>query len=113
MLPAVIRCLQITVVATITPGVYLNRPISSHPLKLVFLEHTQESDLGLDRKLSDLVQKDRAAFGQLEASETSLSCAGERPLLVPETAPKGSTWWDSSAIDTHKRTGRTRRPFVE
>src|SRR5271170_3477213 len=36
--------------------------------KFPFLQNSQEGDLGLGRKLSDLVEEDRAAFGQLEAS---------------------------------------------
>jgi hypothetical protein len=50
----------------------------------MFLEHTQESDLSFGSQLSNLVEKDRATFGQLEASETSLSCACERAFLVPK-----------------------------
>jgi hypothetical protein len=36
-------------------------------LKLAFLQNPQQSDLGLGRKLSDLVEEDRAAFGELKA----------------------------------------------
>jgi len=46
----------------------------------------QESDLGLGRELSNLIQKDRAAFGQLEASETSLNCACERAFSCPNSS---------------------------
>src|SRR6266480_909382 len=61
------RCRQITVCCHYHPDVCPNRPVSADPPKLVFLEHTQESDLSLGRQLSNLIQKDRTAFSQFEA----------------------------------------------
>jgi len=34
----------------------------------MFLQNTQQSDLGLGRKLSDFIEEDRASFSQLKAS---------------------------------------------
>src|SRR5207249_6134574 len=53
---------------------------SADPLELVLLEDAQELDLHLRRHLSDLIQKDGPAAGELKAAEASLGRARERAL---------------------------------
>src|SRR4029453_12434347 len=78
------RSLQITVGGNNHSNVCLDRMIPPDPLQFVLLQHTQECDLSLGRKLSYLVQKDRPAFGQFEATETSLNPACEPTFLMPD-----------------------------
>src|SRR5713101_2892212 len=59
--------LQIAVSGCNHPDVSLDGSNCTDALKLVLLKNTQESDLGFGRKLSDLVEEDRASFGQLKA----------------------------------------------
>ena len=50
------------------PHVYLQRLITADALELALLENAKEFSLKLERQLADLVEKDRAAVGELEAS---------------------------------------------
>src|SRR5207302_2008883 len=59
---------QIAVSGCNHPNISSDGSSRTDPLKLAFLQNTQESDLGLGRKLSDLVEEDGASFGQLKAS---------------------------------------------
>src|SRR5271156_5285674 len=47
---------------------------------LAVLEHAQQLSLEVRARLADLVEKQRAARGALEASEALANCAGERSL---------------------------------
>src|SRR5262249_27822055 len=99
------RRLQITVGRDNYSNVCLDRAIPPDTLKFVLLQHTQEGDLSLGGKLTDLVQKDRTAFGQLEATETSLNRARERTFLMPEQLRRDQRRRDRSAIHTHEGAG--------
>ena len=48
------------------------------------LEHPQQLGLCLHRHVADLIEKQRAAFGLLEAPDMSILRAGEGALLVAE-----------------------------
>ena len=50
----------------------------SHTLELLLLQDTQELDLDFGRQLADLVQKERAVIGQLEATNPALKRSRER-----------------------------------
>jgi len=50
----------------------------------VFLQDTQERDLGLGGELADFVEEDRTAFGQFKAPYTPLRGPRKRALLMAE-----------------------------
>ena len=60
------RSLQIAVSSSNHTNISSNGPGSTDTLKFVFLQNSQESDLSFGSKLSDLVEEDRASFGQLK-----------------------------------------------
>ena len=62
----------------------LQRLMSTDTLELPFLEHAQQRNLCLGGKLADLIEKDRAALGQLEAADAPLMRAGKCTLLMTE-----------------------------
>ena len=49
--------------------VHANRLAAADRLELLFLEHAQELDLGLERQLADLVEEQRSAVGDLEPAD--------------------------------------------
>jgi len=46
----------------------------------MLLQNTQQSDLGLGRKLSDLIQENRASSSQFKAAQSLLSCPVKAPF---------------------------------
>src|SRR5438874_13596588 len=55
--------LQVAVRGSNHPNISSDRSSRTDTFKLAFLQNTQEGDLGLGRKLSDLIEEDRASFG--------------------------------------------------
>src|SRR5262245_47048902 len=56
--------------------VRLDRSATADSLEFALLQHAQQHDLGLGGELADLVQEDRSALGQLEATLTPLQSSG-------------------------------------
>ncbi len=56
----------------------------AHALELALLQDAEQLRLQLQRRFADLVQKDGAVVGELEAADPLGDRTGERPLLVPE-----------------------------
>jgi len=54
------------------------------PFELALLQHPQELHLRADVDVADLVEKERSAFGELEAAFLPLIGSGKRALLVAE-----------------------------
>src|SRR5262245_3816621 len=63
------------------------------------LQNAQEPPLYLQRDLADLVQKDRAAVGQLEAPRLGRLGAGESALLVAEQLALDQRGRERRAVD--------------
>src|ERR1700677_415224 len=63
---------QIPIRSCYQTDVYRNRMIASHSLKLALLEHTQECDLSLHRKIADFIKEKCAAVSGLKPPHTSL-----------------------------------------
>ena len=78
------KFLEVSVCCTDQSEISLERLLAANPLKLSFLQNTQELCLEGQRNLSDLIKKNSAAMGQLETALPCRDCAGERPLLVSE-----------------------------
>src|SRR6266849_6684445 len=64
--------------------VYADGRAPTDPLEFALLQHAEQHDLGLGGEFADLVEEERAAVGQLEATLAPLQGSGERPLLVAE-----------------------------
>src|SRR5262249_59495939 len=64
--------------------VHADRSTPADTREFAFLQDTQQHDLGLGGQLADLVEEDRAAVGQLEATLASLQGSGEPALLMAE-----------------------------
>jgi hypothetical protein len=67
------------------------------------LQHAQELGLQLGLERGDLVQEQRAAVGQLEASQLALEGAGERALLVAEQLGLDQRVGDGGRVHGHER----------
>jgi len=63
-----------------------NGATAAHALDLPLLEHAQQRDLRLGRKVADLVEKDRSGMRQLEAARRCCSA----PVKAPFSWPKSS-----------------------
>src|SRR6267378_1137893 len=59
--------LQVTIGGSNHPNIRSDRSGSTDTFEFMFLQNTQECDLGLGRKLADFVEEDRASFSQLKA----------------------------------------------
>src|SRR5207247_5449594 len=57
---------------------------AANAVEFARLQHAQELGLRLQRQLADLIQKKRAAVGELEATTALLRGAGEGAFLVAE-----------------------------
>jgi hypothetical protein len=66
------------------PHIHLDGVIAAHALELAFLQHAQQLGLKGRRDLPDLIQKQRAAVGHLEAPLAQSDRAGKRSALVAE-----------------------------
>jgi len=65
----------------------------------VLLEHAQELDLGHGREIADLIEKDGAAVGELEASFFARDRSGKGPLFVTEEFRFDEIFRDGGAVD--------------
>ena len=70
------------------------------------LQHAQQLDLRRRRHLADLVEKQRAAIGELEAALAAIGRAGERALLVAEDLALEQRFGNGGAVDGDKRERR-------
>src|SRR5262249_9313336 len=66
------------------PDIGVPRPRAAEPFELALLQHPQQLRLNLERQIADLVEEQRAAVGELEASDLAGVGAGERALVVAE-----------------------------
>ncbi len=64
--------------------VHLDGFHAAHALELALLQHAQQLHLHVERQVADLVEKQGAAVGQLEAARSPRHRAGEGALLVSE-----------------------------
>src|SRR5260370_3514552 len=75
-------CLQVTVRGGNHSNICLDGSRSADALKFVFLQNTQESDLGPEGKLSDFIEEDRASLRHFEPAQAPLHRSGERALFM-------------------------------
>src|SRR5215470_5032772 len=64
--------------------IHFHAATTADELKLPFLEHAQQLRLQLERKLANLIEKERAAISERKATRPLCVGAGKSSLLVPE-----------------------------
>ena len=64
--------------------VHLHRALSAQPLESPVFKHSQQLGLGDKRQVADLIEEQRAAVGELDASGLAIVGAGERAFFVAE-----------------------------
>src|SRR6185503_15956652 len=86
---------------------------AAHALELLFLEDAQELGLQVGRDLADLVQQERAAVGELEATLAHLVRAGEGAALVTEELRLEQLLRQRRAVHADERTVLARAVLVD
>src|SRR5262245_60203442 len=71
------RTLQIAIGRGDHPDIGANRLASTNPFELPLLQHAQQCDLSLRRKLPNLIQKNGASLRQFETAESPVQGASE------------------------------------
>src|SRR6185295_9809362 len=66
------------------PDVDLVRLVAAESLEFLFLQHAEQLRLQLERNVADLVEKERALVGQLEAARFLCDRPGEGASLMTE-----------------------------
>src|SRR5271165_3075752 len=66
------------------PNICANRHAAANRCELTFLKHPQQSGLRVDRHVSNLVEKQRAALRLLKSPHAACGRPGERPFLMAE-----------------------------
>ncbi len=79
----------------------------------MLLQHAQQFHLRLGGQVTDFIQKDRAAIGDLETPVAVGDRAGERALDVAKQFALHKSGGNRAAIDAHKDVSGTPRPFVK
>ena len=90
---------QISVRCRYDPNIHRNGSRAAHTLDHMVLKGPQEPHLRLKGKLPELVEKQRAAVGQLKFAPHSAMRPGEGPFLVPEQRAVHERLRDGPAID--------------
>ena len=65
-------------------NIHMDGARAAQPFEFVLLQNPQELGLQFERNIADLVEKQRAAMGQLEAADALRNGAGERALFMAE-----------------------------
>src|SRR5581483_1865721 len=77
----------------------LDRLLAAHGIDLAFLKGAQQLDLRIERKLADLVEKERALVRLDELAGTLLGRSGKRALLVTEQDALDEILRDGAAVE--------------
>ena len=94
-------------------NIHTLRARGSHALEFPFLQNAEKLHLNLRRQVTDLVQEDRAAVGQLEAPLPHPHGAGERAFLMAEQLAFDERRRKRGAVDPHQRARMPPAPFVQ
>ena len=95
------------------PHVDPPRARGADPLDLAALEHAEQLGLLARLQRADLVQQQRAAFGQLEASDAVRPGVGERALHVTEHLALEEPLGEPAQVDRHERARGPRASRVD
>ena len=94
---------EIALAAGDDADVHGNGARAAEPLDGAVLQHPQELHLHRQRHVVDVVEKDGAALGELEASRAILDGAGEGAALVSEQLRLDQRFREQRAAHRHKR----------
>src|SRR4029079_10793717 len=78
------RDLKVDVRGADQSEVHIDQTIAAHRTILPLLQHSQQLGLQVRRHLTNLVEQQRAAFGELEQTDLVVASAGEGAFLVAE-----------------------------
>ncbi len=81
--------------------------------QLALLKDAQELGLGSNGHFAQLVQQERTAGGQLEASGAAFHGSGERAFFVAEQLALDERLWNCSAVDGDKGARFAGTEFVQ
>src|SRR6266850_2987841 len=101
--PRPYRFLEIAIRRRDHPHVHPGRPARPHGFELLLLENAKKLHLRLEGQLTDLVEEDRAAIGELEAADAALQGTGEGTLHMPEQLALDQARGDCAAVHLHQR----------
>ncbi len=94
--------LQILVGGCDDPYIHLHRLVATYPVELAIGQDPQQPGLHIQRHVADLVEKQGAAVGLLEAAVADVVGAGEGPLLVTEQLGFDEIFRDSRHVEGNK-----------
>ena len=98
--PAVYLLLQIAVGGHDQPDIQLDASGAGHPLDGLFLNQLQQLGLNVGRQLTDLIQKQCAAVGQLDLADlTGAGRAGKSALFIAEQLRFDEVFVKHRAVD--------------
>jgi hypothetical protein len=86
---------------------------AAHPLELALLQDAQELGLRFQRKLADLVEKQRAAIRDFEPAAPLLRRAGEGAFFVTEELALDEVTRNRCAVDLDQRALTAVAPLVD
>ncbi len=85
---------------------------ASESAQLAIFEDAQQLGLRADRHFADLVEKQRAAFGEFKAADATLESSGESSLFVTKDFAFDQRFRNRRAVDGHECTRFSRAVFV-
>ena len=97
--PARISAVEVLVGGREHAHVHAHAVVPAHRVHDLLLQHAQHLGLRLEAHVADLVEKDRAVVGQLEAPAPVRHGAGERPAHVAEQLALDQLLGDRRAVD--------------
>src|SRR3569623_1605599 len=80
----------------------MDRLVTAHPLEHPFLQHPQQFDLHVQAPVADFIEKQAAAFGELEAALTGGDRAGVGAFLMAEQFAFQQFGRYGAAVDRHE-----------
>ena len=98
------QMLQIPVRGGDQPDIGPKRRRAPDPLVLPFLKNAKQLRLDRGGEITDLIEEERAAGGQLEATAFETIRAGEGPALVSEELGLRQRFGQGGAVDRHEGT---------
>src|SRR6202041_2388059 len=104
---------QIPIRSCYQTDVYRNRLVASHSLKLALLEHAQECDLSLHRKIADFIKEECPSVSGLKPSYSSLQSTREGAFLVSEKLRGNQRLGDGGAVHAYEGSRRAVRSPME
>ena len=93
--------------------VALQRLVATDAVELAVAEHAQQTRLQVEGHVADLVEKQRAAVGLLEAAAAHGLRAGEGAALVAEQFALQQVLRDRRGVDGHERPAGARAVLVQ